>query len=1162
MTEAARKKHRHDMPDPEAVQRLASDPSASIWVGASAGSGKTTVLVNRVLRLLLSGVKPQKILCLTFTRAAAAEMSNRVTEALGKWAICSDDVLRTSLDKLQDHAPTTQQLADARRLFARTLNCPGGMRIRTIHAFCQEVLRRFPIEANLPPHFKVIEEIEARALQEDVQDEVLLAASAAPESDTGKALHLLVRDLGEHGFADAMDAILSDRARLAASLAKTGGLNKLIDGTRVLFDLASGDTEVKFRAEAVEDNRLSRPDMLHTARLLLEGGKTCAARGQKMLDWLALPAEERAVAFESWCECFFTREGAFFKSYADKKLLDQNPDIDTHMRREAARLQSVLERCDAANMAESTSAVLTLGFELIRRFEARKQAQAMLDYDDLVIRAGELLHRPGIAPWVLYKLDGGLDHILVDEAQDTSRAQWGIVTALAEEFFAGLGARPDQNRTLFVVGDEKQSIFSFQHADPDAFAEMRQFFARRIEDAEKPFREVPLHMSFRSAPAILQAVDAVFANETTRQGVSSEAVEHYPARPGMLGCVEVWPLLPALEKDKHGEDWVLPLGYEPERDPQAELASLIAARVKKWVEAGEKLPGHAQPIKPGDIMILLRRRGRFADLMVRALKQAKVPVTGVDRMKLVKQLAVMDLLALMQFALLPEDDLNLATVLRGPLLDVSEDQLMELAINRKATLWQSLKENPRYEIARDYLQGWLNEADFATPFAVLAHMLNESCPGSSVSGRHALWGRLGPDALDPVDELLNAAQQFTRNHTPSLQAFLHWLTATEAEIKRELDQGGGQVRIMTVHASKGLEAPIVFLPDTANMPRSQDMPKLLWDEQNVPLYLARRPQAGIARRLWDGARQKQMEEYRRLFYVALTRAAERLYIGGWASARNEGESAAESWYALARTALQPLNDESFLGEAEPLPDIAFADIEAGIKQAERKSPSPCHSQASDREVRRGVPQVPNSKSLPAWTHQPAPPERVAPKPLAPSKLAAEAQAEPPAASPDARFARGIIIHRLLQSLPDLNDSARDAAAARYLANPQHRLAKPAQEEIKTEVLRLLQHPDYAPLFGPGSRAEVSLAGSIDGQPISGQIDRLCVREDGVWIIDYKTNRPPPAKVEDAASAYIKQLAAYRAVLAEIYPGKPIRCYLLWTYGAALMPVPDKMLDAA
>lgn len=1137
------RKLRQDMPSPEALQRKASDPDSSIWVGASAGSGKTTVLVNRVLRLLLAGVKPQKILCLTFTRAAAAQMAIRISEALSHWATCSDDELRDALDKLQDHAPTSEQLITARRLFARMLSCPGGMRIRTIHAFAQEILRRFPIEAGLPPHFTVIEEIDARALQEDVQARVLGAAASAPESEMGRALHLLVRELGERGFQEAMCAVLNDRARIVND-------KNLLKQTRALFNLAPGDTEKKFCREAIDDRVLPRADMLQVAKWLLEGGKTSAARGQKMLDWLALPVEERATEFESYCDCFFTDKGEPYKNYGDKKLLQQYPDLDLLMRHEATRLQLALERMETARMVAVTEAVLTLGAEFLSRFKAHKAREALLDYDDLILRSDELLGRSGVAPWVLYKLDGGLDHILVDEAQDTSRVQWNIVQALAEEFFAGSGSRSDVNRTLFVVGDEKQSIFSFQHADPEAFAGMREFFAERIRQAEKPFAEVPLHMSFRSAPAILRAVDAIFANENARAGVSKELVEHFPdPKKIRIGRVELWPLIPPPQKDQADSEWTLPLAYEKERDQQAELAGQIAARIRNWIKNKEKLPGYARPIEAGDIMILLRRRGRFADLMVRALKEADVPVTGVDRMKLISQLAVMDLLALMQFALLPEDDLNLATVLRGPLLGLSEEQLMELAIGREGSLWQSLKDKSAFVAAREYLEHWLNEADFATPFAMLAHMLNEPCPGSIISGRQALWARLGPDALDPIGELLNAAQEFGHRHVPSLQSFLHWLNATGAEIKRELDrsgrdQGGNEVRIMTVHAAKGLEAPIVFLPDTASMPRAREMPRLLWSAQGAPLYLNKKPRGGPAWHIWEAARQKQLEEYRRLFYVALTRAENRLYIGGWQPARSEGENANECWHALAQNGLAALHEPATLDEEKPLAEIAFAD----------------HGPATIEKS--GAPRKPvvGKITLPAWARRAAPAETVAAKPLAPSQLAAES--EPPAASPDQLYARGRIIHRLLESLPDVEDAKRDSIAARFLDNPQFRLPGKEQKEIAAEVLALLRHPDYAPLFGPGSRAEVALSGLYGKQQVAGQIDRLWVRDDEVLIVDYKSNRPPPVRVEDVSLAYRKQLAAYRAVLAAIYPGKTIRCFLLWTYKPLLMAIPDSLLRNA
>ncbi|MFY9286874.1 MAG: 3'-5' exonuclease, partial [Alphaproteobacteria bacterium] len=699
------------------------------------------------------------------------------------------------------------------------------------------------------------------------------------------------------------------------------------------------------------------------------------------------------------------------------------------------------------------------------------------------------------------------------------------------EFFAGSGIHSDENRTLFVVGDEKQSIFSFQRADPEAFAEMRSYFAKRIEDADKIYDEVPMRVSFRSAPAILKAVDAVFSGQ--HEGVSSEPMQHFaasprPHQPEKMGRVEVWPLLQTPPKDKASEDWVLPLGYEPEHDPQAELAKQIATTIKNWLTVKEVLPGYDRPIGAGDIMILLRRRGRFADLMVRALKNQHIDVTGVDRMYLVKQLPVMDLLAMMQFVLLPEDDLNLATVLRGPLLNISEDQLMDLAIKREGSLWASLSENSAFIKEYSYLLGWLDRVDFVSPFTFLSSLLSEACPASLVSGRHALWSRLGPDALDPIDELLNAVQDFSRRHSPSMQHFLQWLMATETEIKRELDRSGGQVRIMTVHASKGLEAPIVFLPDTSKVPRTQDVPKLLWDKNEIPFYLARQPKRGVIKPLWERARLKQMQEYRRLLYVALTRAANRLYVCGWETGN---QSMSESWYYQVHDGLKALHQPGFIDPQTPA-EIVIADPE--IKTQLRKEKAPLKAEPP---------------SLPAWAKENAVEELPAPRTLAPSRHIQEMAT----ATPDSRFVRGRIIHRLLQSLPDVVDAKRDEAASRFLLNPQHGLTPEQQKEIKDEVLRnLIRNPLYAPLFGAASRAEVPLVGLVHGRVVSGQVDRLCLKGDEIWIVDYKTNRPPPEKIEAVPEPYRLQMADYKGVLEAIYPGRTVRCFLLWTYAPKLM----------
>jgi len=1129
MIEALRPSQSFDT-TPTEKQQQASDPNASVWVNASAGSGKTTVLTHRVMRLLLSNVKPEKILCLTFTRAAAAEMANRITAKLSYWATCSDNELNASLSDLQGFAPDSKQMTDARRLFAAMLACPGGMRIRTLHAFCQEVLRRFPLEAGLPPHFTVIEENDAYVLQQETLHNLLRQAVDNPDTEIAGILNTLVQGLGESKLTDALQALWKDRTRLQSMLACVGGIDQFISNIRRQLELEPDETRESIIIAAIRPEALPEDDLKRVAHVLLKSGVRARKRGEELAAWLTLSPAERQDRFINYADSFFTEKGEFFKSYTDTKTNKLMPEAEDILRLEATRLLSVRERLETAETAARTASLIRFGAALMQGYEQRKKQQAALDYDDLIDISEKLLQRSGIAPWILYKLDGGLDHLLVDEAQDTSRAQWRIVAALADEFFAGVSARTNRSRTLFVVGDEKQSIFSFQRADPEAFREMKGYFERRITEAEKHYAPVSMRVSYRSAPAILQAVDTIFAAAANVNGVSAEKVEHRAAepKPGQAlksGRVEIWPLLKSEKRDNDAL-WYLPVVYQEEHDPQAELARMIATKIKNIVDSRQA--------QPGNIMVLLRRRGRFADLMVRALKKHAIPVTGVDRMRLVKQLAVMDVLALLQFALLPEDDLNLAAVLRGPLLDISEDDLLHLAARRSGSLWQSLRgyaDEKTFTAAHHYLQSLLGQTDFTSPFMLLSNIINQACPANSTSGKKALAGRLGTEAFDPIEELLNAAQNFSRRHAPSLQGFLHWLQASEADIKRELDQGGGQVRIMTVHAAKGLEAPIVFLPDSASVPRATDLPKFMWGDDDVPIYIARRPIGVVLRRLWDEARQKQMQEYRRLFYVALTRAANNLYICGWEGKRFEGNSA-QSWHALALTALQDSHQPFLATGTEPLPLVVLADT------------LPKHSALQETTHPTIIPNV----VLPVWAQSLPTPEAESVTPLNPSRMAQVSAT----ASPDGAFARGRIIHRLLQSLPDVEDDQRHTTVRRFLANPKHQLSATQQDEIASEVLTILSYPDCAPFFAAGSRAEVALAGKVGNELVSGQIDRLCFVGDAVWILDYKTNRPPPLDVRDVPEVYQQQLRSYHLLLQAAYPGKAVRCFLLWTYSLRLM----------
>ncbi|MGE4352044.1 MAG: double-strand break repair helicase AddA [Bdellovibrionales bacterium] len=1141
--------------DVNEAQRQASDPRTSVWVGASAGSGKTKVLADRVSRLLLDGVRPERILCLTFTRAAAAEMAIRMTQRLSHWATCGREVLEKELLGLQGVQVDAAQMDRARRLFALVLACPGGMRIQTIHGFAQEVLRRFPLEAGLAPHFAVMDEGDAQALWDETLDDVLQQVAGQRETGLAQAFALLVDSLGEHSLRQVLREAAGKERLLREAVDAAGGMEALGVRLRERLGLAVEDTEATLIAGASRDGVFDRAKLTQAAQILIEkGSKTYAPRGAAMAQWLAADEAGRQAGMQAYRRAYFAKNAARYANYVNKPIREEHPEVEAILLEETQRLELLGERLEALRCAQETASFLMFALQVMDRYREHKATRAVLDYNDLIAKVRALFIKPEMAPWVLFKLDGGIDHILVDESQDTNPAQWDIVKVLADVFFEVGGAFEDRVRTVFCVGDEKQSIYSFQGADVQAFARMREHFKALIGGAGKPMHEVPMNVSFRSAPAVLRAVDAVFEKDEVRAGVSRDPVRHTAFRSEGAGRVEVTRCFVAPEEPKEvkksskkAEDWVLPLGYETVHNPSAELAEHLAARIKTWIAEGhtvyDKELKTERPMHAGDVMVLVQTRSAFVEHFVRAMKRAGVPVSGVDRMRLTEQLPVMDLVALMQFALLPEDDLTLACVLRGPLIGASEEQMMDLAIGREGSLWVSLTEKSAagsvFAVWRSYLSAALEEADRIPPLPFLVRVLTQPCPADPRSGRRAIAARLGPEADDPLDELLGQAEAFGATHTPSLQAFLHWLAATEAEIKRELEQAEQRVRITTVHASKGLESPIVLLPDTMRVPQKQKLPKLLWDERaSLPFYVPRDSSHAVLKALRAQAYTRQMEEYRRLLYVAMTRAADRLYV--YAFANKQADAGKENWYNLIVQGLAPLHQEAV--ELEP------AGVEASVVLADYARISKV---AGSKEVAPGTMET-GPVAAPSWLLAPPPPEPSPPRPLVPSRPSEE---DPPAISPnDARFARGRILHRLLQNLPDVEADRRAEAAARFLANPQHGLGLEAQKEMAAEVLGLIDDPRFAPLFGPDSRAEQPLVGVDKDRVIAGQVDRLALVGDEVWVVDFKTNRPPPQDAAFIPSVYRAQMAAYRAVLEAVYPDRKVRCFLLWTYTLRLMEV--------
>ncbi|HEU0071220.1 MAG TPA: double-strand break repair helicase AddA [Alphaproteobacteria bacterium] len=1144
-------------------------PDRTVWVAASAGAGKTTILTRRVLSLLVHGTPPGRILCLTFTKAAAAEMQNRINARLSGWAAADATKLDAELRDLLGRAASAAERRIARRLFAQVLDVPGGMKIQTIHAFCQSLLRRFPVESGLAPHFEVMDERTAAELMLAARDDLLRHARRDPGGLVGRAWATVTAETNEEDFSKLMQGLAAKRGRLKR-LFENRGIAGAQGVLRARLGLQDGETSETILAAGVADTAFDLAGLRGVTARLAGGSDPEQQRAAILADYLAAP-EQRAAKFGDYCQVFLTKEGATRARLINKGTAG-NTDAPEVLQREAERLVALCERLRAAKLADVGAALLTLAGDQLAAYERHKARRAALDYDDLILKTRDLLRgdgdlAAGAAAWVLFKLDGGLDHILVDEAQDTSPEQWEVVSALAEEFFAGEGAR-ERPRTVFVVGDLKQSIYSFQGADPDAFLRMRGHFQDRAQRAAA-WRETDLLMSYRSTGAVLRAVDAVFAGDPARVGVAEngQTIKHNLKRIGQAGLVELWPsVMP--EPPAEVTPWASPTETQAGDSPQSRLASVIAAQIAAWI-GREQLPSYGRSMRAGDIMILVRRRTGFVSELVRDLKSRGVPVAGVDRMVLTEQLAVMDLVAFGQFLLLPEDDLTLATVLKSPLVGLSEDQLFEIAHGRsRASLWEALsrraaRDKGAFKDAHDLLARYLGLADYARPYELYGELLGRD------GGRRKILARLGAEAEDAVAEFLNRALGYEREAAPSLQGFLHWFAAGEAEIKRDLEQSlRDEVRIMTVHGAKGLQAPVVILPDTMQVPSKQDA--LLWTvlagEEDapgariLPLWPPRTADdEAVAAAERAEAKRRAQEEYRRLLYVALTRAEDRLYVCGW-----QGKTAPspDCWYNLVQSGLQALVEEGEAAAAE----FDFTALTpdgwsgAGLRLAHEQSREPDKAQQNAGEA----PMAP--APLEDWARLAAKPEERPSRPLAPSKPEA-GEAEPAMLSPfaqeddGARFLRGVLIHRLLQSLPELAFDLRADAAARYLARPLWNLNESQQRVIAAEALRVLGDARFAELFGPGSRAEVSITGRVGERAVSGQIDRLVALEDRVLIVDYKSNRPPPTRVEDVPLAYLRQLAAYRALLAQIYAGKRIDCALLWTDGPLWMEIPAELLDA-
>ena len=1126
------------LPVLEGAQAAAVDPNVHASVSASAGSGKTQVLTGRVLRLLLNGANPETILCLTFTKAGAAEMANRVGARLAAWVRLSDPLLRKELHGLGERNDP-EALQRARRLFATVLEAPGGLRIQTIHSFAQALLASFPAEAGITPGFTPIE---GRAEQELARTTLAsLLADAEARGDEGLIadVQCLSLRLGEEGAASYL-------MRCAHSSEAMAGLG--------LPDLIEPKLRqaMKLPEESVEDFLAHHCDEEQFDCDLLEaiadanrrwGAQTGLGHAESIEKWLTLTPIERAAALPDLRKVVLTEKGTLRVTSGQSKA---EPHYESHAGRLAVLIGELLEVQNGARLARDMAAGLRAGQAFAAAYARAKRSAGVADFNDLIDWTRRLLATPGMGDWVRYKLDRRTDHILVDESQDTNRQQWEIVQALAGEFFAGASAAEERGRTIFMVGDFKQAIFGFQGTNPQEFEHARDWVRQQsaallqadedMQGAALEFRDLSIEASFRSAPAILDVVDAVIADVGYRNMGLPDPPNphraHFYARPGI---VELWKPF-AVEDDGNGEEgeegW---LGEDARH-----YASALAEQVRRWLDEAPVLASTKRPMSAGDVLILVRSRGELASLIVARLFEAGVPVAGIDRLHLQEPLAVKDLLAAVAFAAQPLDDLNLANLLVSPLIGWSQELLLELAYGRGSiSLWQRLGERAdsksEFGAARDQLGALLTMADYTTP-----HRFLETVLSGPMDGRRKLYGRLGMAARDPIDELLASAIEFEHQEIASLDRFLAWFARGDVEIKRDPSAPANAVRVMTVHGAKGLEAPIVILADATSDParvggisRTLDFP--VPDVGKVPLIRPRKaervsPFAEII--AYDELRD--LEEHWRLLYVGLTRAEERLVIAGLQPKVNGGVRPENSWHLRVERALVSLG-------ARPAENASWGEVLRYQGSVSESSVRP-----------KPAPTVMPGPLVPAWAKTAAPREARPPQPLAPSAIGEDSEAAPPPSEAQRAAAeRGTLIHRLLERLAPVHADERHGTASRWLERSAGVSDAAARTEIADTVCAVLTDRRFSALFGEGSLAEAPLAATLpDGRVVAGTVDRLLVEANAVSVIDFKTGRVPES---DGAipPSHRAQMSAYTQALRVIFPGREVRAVLLYTSGPRL-----------
>lgn len=1050
-------------------QLKASNPEISVWVSASAGTGKTKVLTDRVLRLLLSGIAPEKILCLTFTNAAAQEMKSRIVNSLQNWQNNPDN-----LEALLSRKPNIEEISIAKSLFTKLLLSPEQLAIHTIHSFCQKILQKFPFEANIQPGFKVLSEMEMKELSAKLIKDISTELNGAMKHKA--SFEFVLRNVHQLSFNELIMEIIYNQINFRDLFEEY----KSVENYQAFqMNHAGIDREANSYIKELIAKLKPLPNIPDD---LQENELSLLEAYNKFLQ-----EPEKIRKFSLLIDIFYTKTGAPRKKMLTKKHSEIYPHIAKALLEMQTLIMEYYESIKKARMIEATIHIYKVAEYIISKYSHFKHKLVSLDYDDLIYYTKKLLSDSDMHDWVLYKLDGGISHLLIDEAQDTSPKQWQIIEDIMQEFYAG-EYKADEDRTVFVVGDEKQSIYSFQGADVSNFSRVNNFIASKMKSARKKYEDIELEWVYRSAPQILELVSETFKDSYLKD-ISLKCF-----REDAKGEVEIWPILtsPSLRSGENSAHstlfWPSVQEMEEEESLSKQLAKRIASYIKNYIDSGKIMPSTGKPACAGDFMILIRRRNEFTDEIISELKEADVAVAGIDRMLIMDHLSVKDIISAAKFALLPEDDLNLASLLKSPLIGMNDEEIAKYASTRKTSLYGTIPES-------DILENLIHMGINLSAFDFLHNLIDV------MGAREILVQANGDDSSDALDELLNISIQHSKIGGTNLQSLIHWLEKSEVEIKRDIDSRDN-VRVMTVHASKGLESSIIIMPDTTKVPRAKA--HFLWKDENFLWLGGSKNSNELYMEYKQDREDKDYQEYMRLLYVAMTRAEDHLVVCGYQPKEKLDE---KCWYSLVKASVGNMG----IGEAPPV-------IASKANQPRKNINLSCNKSSLSLLT------ITREKNKPNYVRSPL----------------------------DKRMdiSYGIVLHKVLEDSVKLGEFSLDKKHPYLLKLPEIH-----QNHIMKKLPALFQAKEFTDLLKyPNVQTEASMGYMEDGAFKFGRIDLLAMSETEAIIIDYKSESEPPKNLKDVPELYVNQLNFYAGFIKKAYPNLQVTSKILWLENFSIMEI--------